>query len=67
MRIKFSLDYVFYIRHPGRTILLHLQTPEFCRNSKSPFFFTSWTKNAAWILDIAAGAKEAEAKDFPTF
>ena len=31
------------------------------------FFFSSWTKNAAWILDVAAGAKEAKAKDFPTF
>ena len=67
VRIKFSLDCVFYIRHPGRTILLHSQTPKFCRNSKSLFFFSSWTKNAAWILDIAAKAKEAETKDFPTF
>ena len=24
-------------------------------------------QNVAWILDGAAGAKEAEAKDFPTF
>ena len=34
---KFSLDFAFYIRHLGRTILLHLQTPEFYKNSK--FFF----------------------------
>ena len=66
VRIKLSLDCAFYIRHPGMTILLHSQTPGFYRNSKSPFF-PSWTKNAAWILDVAAGAKEAEAKDFPTF
>ena len=37
MRSKFSLDFAFYIRHPGRTILLHLQTPEFYKNFK--FFF----------------------------
>ena len=37
VRIKFPLDFAFYIRHPGRTVLSHLQTPEFCRNSK---FFT---------------------------
>ena len=37
VRIKFNLDFAFYIRHPGRTVLSHLQTPEFCRNSK---FFT---------------------------
>ena len=66
VRMKFSLDCTFYIRHPRRTILLHSQTPEFCRNSKSPFF-SLWTKNAAWILDVAVGAKEAKAKDFPTF
>ena len=34
VRIKFPLDFAFYIRHPGRTVLSHLQTPEFCRNSK---------------------------------
>ena len=68
VRIKFPLDCAFYIRHLGRIILLHLQTPELCRNSKFFFFFfPSWTKNAAWILDVTAEAKEAEAKDFPTF
>ena len=36
MRSKFLLDFAFYIRHPGRTILLHLQTPKFCKNSKFP-------------------------------
>ena len=30
-------------------------------------FAPSWTKNAAWILNVVAGAKEVEAKDFPTF
>ena len=38
VRIKFPLDFAFYIRHPGRTVLSHLQTPEFCRNSSSPPF-----------------------------
>ena len=34
VRIKFPLDFVFYIRHFGRTVLSHQQTPEFCKNSK---------------------------------
>ena len=34
VRIKFPLDFAFYMRHPGRTVLSHLQTLEFCRNSK---------------------------------
>ena len=27
VRSKFPLDFAFYIRHPERTVLLHLQTP----------------------------------------
>ena len=65
VRIKFPLDCAFYIRHLGRAVLLHLQTPEFCRNSK--FFFPFLNQESAWILDVAAGAKEAKAKDFLTF
>ena len=34
VQIKFPLDFAFYIRHLSRTVLSHLQTPEFCRNSK---------------------------------
>ena len=37
-RGKFPLDFAFYIRHPGRTILLHLQALESCRNSKFSHF-----------------------------
>ena len=33
VRIKFPLDFAFYIRHPRRTVLSQLQTHEFC-NSK---------------------------------
>ena len=34
MRIKFPIDFAFYIRHLGRIVLSYLQTPEFYRNSK---------------------------------
>ena len=34
VRIKFPLDFALDIRHPERTVLSHLQTLEFCRNSK---------------------------------
>ena len=34
VRIKFRLDFAFYIRHSRRTVLSHLQTPEFRMNSK---------------------------------
>ena len=34
VRIKFPPDFAFYIRHLGRTVLSHLQIPEFCRNFK---------------------------------
>ena len=50
MRIKFPLDCAFYIRHPRRTILLHLQTLEFCRNSK--FFFFFFFMNQKCRLDL---------------
>ena len=36
VRSKLPLDFAFYIRQPRRTVLLHLQTPEFYRNSKFP-------------------------------
>ena len=34
MRIKFPIDFAFYIRHHGRIVLSQLQTHAFCRNSK---------------------------------
>ena len=36
VRSKFPLDFAFYIMHSWRTVLLHLQTPEICGNSKFP-------------------------------
>ena len=47
MRSKFPLNFAFYIRHPGRTILLHLQTPKFYKNSK----FSSPLMNQECCLD----------------
>ena len=56
VRIKFSLGEPFFCIY---------KPLNFARTLSS--FSPLWTKNAAWILDVAAGAKEAEAKDFPTF
>ena len=38
VRGKFPPDFAFYIRHLGKTILLHLQAPESCRDSKFSHF-----------------------------
>ena len=38
VRGKFPPDFAFYIRRLGRTILLHLQAPESCRDSKFSYF-----------------------------
>ena len=35
---KLPPDFAFYIRHHGRTILLHLQAPVSCKNSKFSHF-----------------------------
>ena len=66
VRIKFSLNCAFYEGILGEPFF-YIYKPLSFAGTLSPFFFSSWTKNAAWILDVVAGAKEAESKDFPTF
>ena len=64
VRGKFPPDFAFYIRRPGRTILLHLQAPESCRNSKFSHFHEP--RMPPEFVGVAVEAKEAEAKDFLT-
>ena len=65
--IKFSLNCAFYIRHPRRTILLHLQTPEFCRNSKPLFFFLHEPKMPPRSWTSQLGQRKQKPKIFPPF
>ena len=52
VRIKFPLDFAFYIRYPGRTVLSHLQTPEFCRNSKFSPLQESRMPPRSWMSQL---------------
>ena len=52
MKSKFPLDFAFYIRHHGRTILLHLQTPKFYRNSKFSPFHEPRMPPGSWTLQL---------------
>ena len=52
VRIKFPLDFAFYIKHPGRTVLSHLQTPEFCRNSKFSTLQEPRMPPRSWTLQL---------------
>ena len=63
--IKFSLNCTFYIRHPGRTILLHSQTPEFCRNFPLFFFHEPKMPLGSWTLQL--GQRKQKSKIFPPF
>ena len=39
VRGKFPQDFASYIRHLGKTILLHLQAPESCKDSRFSHFY----------------------------
>ena len=52
MRIKLPIDFTFYMRHPGRTVLSHLQTPEFCRNSKFSILREPRMPPRSWISQL---------------
>ena len=49
---KFPLDFTFYIRHPVRTILLHLQALESCRNSKFSLFHEPRKPPELWASQL---------------
>ena len=49
---KFHPDFAFYIRHLGRTILLHLRTPKSCRNSKFSHFHEPRMPPELWASQL---------------
>ena len=52
VRSKFPSDFAFYIRRPGRTILLHLQAPESCMNSKFSHFHEPRMSPELWASQL---------------